>query len=283
MSEISSISTKIAQLAARQWGHVTRRQLLALGLGAEAISYRVKVGQLIPVHNGVYALGYRRVEPVARAAAAVLACGPTAVLSHDSAAALWGLRRWPRRPEITAPRCIRRAGITAHRSTTLTASEITTQLGVRTTTAARALREIRRRLNARQFTRLVNQARLDRLIGSEVAEALLGRPGNPTRSELEDAFRRFVERYHLPRPQVNVMLGGHEVDVLWPRERVIVELDGWDTHRDRRSFHADRERDAAHAAAGYLTVRITWQRLHADPAREAARLRRILALRIPSH
>ena len=281
MGDKYDVDGQISQLAARQHGHVTRAQLLALGMAPSTIAARVSAGRLIRVHAGVYAVGYRRVEPVARAAAAVLACGPTAVLSHDSVAALWGLRRWPRVPEVTVPRCVRRPGITAHRSRTLTPAETTVQLGVRVTTAARTVRDIRSRLTGPQFTRLVNQARLDRLIGSAVAEALLGRPGNPTRSELEDAFRRFVERYHLPRPQVNVMLDGHEVDVLWPRERVIVELDGWDTHRDRTSFHADRERDAAHAAAGYLTVRITWQRLHADPAREAARLRRILELREP--
>ena len=250
-------------------------------MAPSTIAARVTAGRLIRVHAGVYAVGYRRVEPVARAAAAVLAGGPTAVLSHDSAAALWGLRRWPRVAEVTVTTDRRPPAVRVHRSRTLTPAETTVQLGVRTTTAARTVRDIRPRLTARQFTRLVNQARLDRLISAAVAEALLGRPGNPTRSELEDAFRRFVERHALPRPQVNAMLDGHEVDALWARQRVIVELDGWDTHRDRTSFHADRERDTAHAAAGYLTVRITWQRLHADPAGEAARLRRILELREP--
>ena len=233
------------------------------------------------VHVGVYALGYRRVEPVARAAAAVLAAGPGAALSHDSAAALWGLRRWPARPEVIAPRYVRRAGIVAHRSITLTAGDITTQLAVRTTTAARTLHDLRSRLTTDRLTRLANDARLRRLISSEAAETLLGRPGNPTRSELEDAFHRFVQRHALPRPQVNPRPDRREVDVVWARQRVIVELDGWDTHRDRTSFHEDRERDAAHAAAGYQTIRITWERLHTDPAREAARLQRILALREP--
>ena len=182
---------------------------------------------------------------------------------------------------MIAPRHVRRAGIVAHRSITLTAGDVTTQLAVRTTTAARTLHDLRSRLTTGQLTRLANDARLRRLISSEAAETLLGRPGNPTRSELEDAFHRFVGRHALPRPQVNPRPDGREVDVVWARQRVIVELDGWDTHRDRTSFHEDRERDAVHAAAGYQTIRITWERLHADPAREASRLQRILALREP--
>ena len=276
MGDDRAISTKISQLAARQYGHVTRRQLLALGLGAEAISYRLGVGRLIAVHVGVYAVGYRRVEPVARGAAAVLACGPTAVLSHDSAAALWGLRRWPRIPEVTVSGDRRPTAITVHRSRTLGPRDVTTQLGVRTTTAARTLHDLRSRLTARQLTRLVNAARLEHLLDADRAEAVLGHRRNPTRSGLEDAFQRFVERHGLPQPETNARLAGREIDALFAASGIIVELDDFATHGDRATFASDRERDVAHAGRGLQTIRLTADQLTAETA---AILRRLLSAR----
>ena len=252
---------QISQLAARQWGHVTRGQLLSLGLRPRTLDARIAAGRLVRVHAGVYALGYRRVEPVARAAAAVLAAGDRAVLSHDSAAALWGLRRWPRVAEVTVPGDRRPPAITVHRSRTLTPDDVTTQLGVRTTTAARALRDIRRRVTARQFTRLVNRSRLERLISASTAAQFLDRAGNPTRSGLEDDFQTFLARHRLPRAEVNARVCGDEVDAFFPATKLIVELDDYETHGDRATFESDRERDAAHVAAGYRTIRLTPERL----------------------
>ena len=273
MSRKGDIDAHIAQLAARQHGHVTRGQLIALGLAPRTITARVAAGQLIRVHAGVYAIGYRRVEPVARAAAAVLAAGEGAVLSHDSAAALWGLRRWPRVPEVTVRRCVRRPGITAHRSRTLARRDTTTQLGVRTTTAARTLRDIRPRLTRKQLIRLVNDARLAHLLDSDGAEALLGHRRNPTRSGLEDAFQRFVERHGLAQPETGADVAGDEVDALFVAAKLIVELDDFDTHGDRATFASDRERDVAHADLGFQTIRLTRDQLTDDTA---AILRRLL-------
>ena len=72
---------------------------------------------------------------------------------------------------------------------------------------------------------------------------------------------------------------GYEVDALFERERVIVELDGWEFHNDRRSFERDRAKDVDTLLAGFVTVRITWERLHKHPRREAESLKRILASR----
>src|SRR5438309_2012866 len=95
MGDIPRISRQIAQIAARQHGNVTRPQLLAIGLGDDAISYRVKTDRLHRVHRGVYAVGRPPAQPIERAAAAVLACGPRAALSHGSAMTLWGFwKRW---------------------------------------------------------------------------------------------------------------------------------------------------------------------------------------------
>jgi very-short-patch-repair endonuclease len=112
--------------------------------------------------------------------------------------------------------------------------------------------------------------------------ALIQQPTGPTRSEFEDRFLVFARRYDLPTPNLNVRVAGYEVDVMFPAHKVIVELDGYDYHQGRRSFERDRERDAALLAAGYVTIRITWERLTTQPEREAARLEAILRSRTPT-
>jgi hypothetical protein len=283
VSDSPTLRQSIAQLATRQWGHVTRAQLLTLGVSVTTIDARVRDGRLIPVYRGVYAVGYRREDPIARACAAVLACGPGAVLSHDSALALWGLRRWPRVHEVITPGCVRRPGIRAHRSQTLTRAQTTVQFGIPVTRAARALRDMRRRLTSKQLVRLTNQARLDHILSAEEAEALLGHDRNPTRSGLEDELQRWFERYDVPQAVINVRPGGHEVDAHYPDQRVILEVDDYATHGDRASFQRDRDRDFEHLVAlDTVTVRLTRDRFDESTARafkELLRRRTPAALR----
>jgi hypothetical protein len=267
----------IQHLAEGQWGHVRRAQLRELGVPSGTIDGWVAAGKLILVHAGVYATLYRRREPHARAAAAVLAGWPDAVLSHDSAAALWGLRRWPPQPEITSARQIARAGIAAHRSRTLVDEDVTVHYGIQVTTAARTLRDIRSRIRTRRrFDQLVNQARLAHHLDSDTAYLLLGHRHNATRSQGEDTLLRFCIRHHLPIPLVNTEVNGYEVDAVFPDHRVIVEIDHYDTHGDPATWNDDRIRDADLAAAGYQVIRITEARLLSNPKAEAARLRTIL-------
>jgi hypothetical protein len=273
---------KIVQVVPRQLGHVTRRQLLDAGVPATTIDAWIRDGWLIPIYAGVYAFGYRRPEPIAQAMAAALAAGPGAVLSHDSALALLGLRRWTRPYEVITPRRVRRTGITAHRSTTLTRAQTTLWLGVPTTRAARAITDMQNRLTARQRTRLTNRARLEGLATADEAAALLGHRRNPTRSGLEDEFQRFVERHRLPQPITDVTVAGFEVDAYWPDRRLIVELDDEATHSDPITFASDRERDAVHAAGHIRTIRLLRPDLKgARGDRTAGLLRRALAV-LPS-
>ncbi|MEA2145609.1 MAG: hypothetical protein QOG59_1196, partial [Solirubrobacteraceae bacterium] len=123
-----------------------------------------------------------------------------------------------------------------------------------------ALHEILRRL-----PRAPGASRLARHITGE----------NPTRSQLEDAFLAFVERYGLPRPQINVIIAGFEVDIGYPEQRVIIELDSWRYHGDRAAFERDRARDSITTAAGFRTVRLTAERLIRA---EADRLRAMLSV-----
>ena len=285
----------IAALAKRQRGHVMRRQLLDSGLGEKAIDYRLKTSRLIPVYAGVYAVGHLPTLPQDRAVGAVLACGPGAVLSHGSAAALWGIfQRWEMPFEVTATSAHSRRGIRVHRAA-LTRNDIRIHLGIRVTSPARTLLDNCPRLRDKALRRAVNELRLQRHLRlTELAELLerfprnrgasrlrpfLQPPGGPTRSEFEDAFLEFAERYGLPQPLVNTRIAGREVDALFAAERVIVELDGYRFHASRERFERDRDGDAEMLAIGLATVRITWERMTRTPAREAERLLRILGAR----
>lgn len=294
MGDKRHLVAEISQVAARQWGNVTRAQLRRLGVSQRTIDRRIEAGHLIRVHAGVYAVGHPRPEATARAAAAVLACGPDAVLSHGSAAALWGLRdKWPARPEVSVVGDRRTPGVRVHRCLALEGRDIRRHKGIRVTSPARTLRDLTPRLSAKQLARAVNEARLHAGLRLEDLWEVVARlpwgtaklraflegeaASAPTRSVFEDAFRQFARRFKLPEPQINARVAGYEVDVLFAAERVIVELDGWRYHKD--AFESDRERDAATLAAGYVTVRITWRRLTQEPEREAARLLAILAAR----
>jgi very-short-patch-repair endonuclease len=286
----------IAQLAARQFGHVTYQQLGALGLSRHQIDRRVRSGQLIRVHHGVYAVGHPRPEAIARSEAAVLACGDAAVLGYFSGAALWEMRSvWPKIPEVIVPTRRRPAGIRIHVHPTLETRDIRRHRGIRVTSPARTLYDIAPKLTAAQLARAANEARLkghlrphdledilSRYPGAPLLRALIQQPTGPTRSEFEDRFLVFARRYDLPTPNLNVRVAGYEVDVMFPAHKVIVELDGYEYHQGRRSFERDRERDAALLAAGYVTIRITWERLTTQPEREAARLEAILRSRTPT-
>src|SRR5690606_15773158 len=86
-----------------------------------------------------------------------------------------------------------------------------------------------------------------------------------TRSEAEERFLVLIREARLPRPDANTMVGGHEVDFLWPEHGLIVEIDGFAFHSSRRSFERDRLRDAELTAAGLRVVRITWRQLTGQP------------------
>jgi hypothetical protein len=283
-------------LAARQHGNVTRRQMLTVGLNGRGIGDRVRCGRLHRVHRGVYAVGRPPVTPLERAAAAVLACGPDAALSHRSAMVLWGIwKRWETPLETSVIQGDPRPrGIVVHRAK-LNRRDVTVHYGIRVTSPARTLLDCAPTLTTRALTRAVNDARHLRILfletlgqaverypnhpGSAAIKPLLERTDGATRSGWEDDFPGFCAHYGLPAPRLNVSVCGYVVDALFTDAKLIVELDSWEYHQDRAAFERDRERDAHTAAAGFLTVRITRERVGRDPAAEAERLLRTLAAR----
>lgn len=288
-----SLEARLAALARRHHGYATRAELLAAGLNPGAIAHRARAGRLHRRHRGVYAIGYPRREPIALAAAAVLGGGAGAVLSHGSAAALWGLsRNWPDPPEVTTSRDRRDPGIRWHRSAALHPRDVRTHHGIRTTSAARTALDIAPRLDDRALARMIRDARIARWLyeaelieladrlrtksGAARVRTLITGTGGPTRSDLEDTFLGLARRHGLPTPLVNTQVAGYQVDVLFAAERVIVEIDGWEYHRDHANFEGDRARDAATLEAGYVTVRLTAAML--APAAQAATARRLHAI-----
>jgi hypothetical protein len=291
-----SIEERIARLALRQNGNVTGEQLKDLGLGAKAIYYRAQHKRLFPVHQGVFAVGRPPQTAVERYAAAVLACGPGAALSHFSALSLWGLSdRWPLPPHVTAATRRKRPGIITHEATNLDRKDIRPRTRIQVTSPARTVLDCARDLDRQgRLGRTLADARRAQIVSEGALHDVCARfPHHlgtkplkhaisvytPTRSEFEARFVAFCAHYGFPVPIVNTHVAGHEADTWFPDHRLIVELDGWDYHRDHPTFTSDRDRDTDRLVAGIETVRITWDRLTETPDREAARLKKLFARR----
>jgi Protein of unknown function (DUF559) len=232
--------------------------------------------------------------------AAILAAGHGAVLSHRSAAALWCIRDTAGRIDVTCPRSWRpRAGIASHH-VALAIDEITCRRGIPVTTPPRTLLDLAAVLAPAQLERAIDEAEVLRLTDAlSLADLVARHPGRQgvralrrildagrigaalTRSELEARFLAFLDRRGLRRPLVNASVetasGWLEVDCLWRRERVIVELDGYATHGTRAAFERDRARDRALQAAGFRVIRVTWRQLHEQPEVVAVELQALLS------
>jgi hypothetical protein len=290
------IDRAIAAVAATQLGNITRRQLLQLGLSRQAIEYRLKIGRLHRLYRGVYAVGRPPTDPLQWAAAAVLACGDRAMLSHGSAMTLWGLwQRWDAPFQLTVVGDRRLKGVRIHRVTNLLNRDVRTHNRIRTTSPARTALDMAPSLGRKSLTRAVNNARLKKILtldalrdvadrfprhpGARHIRALSQVKGGPTRSGGEDDFPGFCKRYGLPEPIMSTQVAGHEVDALFPEEKLIVELDSWPFHWSEQSFEDDRDRDADTLEADHETVRVTGERLKDRPQKEADRLKTILRRR----
>lgn len=288
------IDATIAALAEAQHGVVSRRQLLALGLGRRAIGHRVETGRLRPLYRGVYAVGHRAVSQDGRWMAALLASGPDAVLSHRSAAAMWGISVAAARIEVTVPgRRDARADTRLH-TARLAPDEVQTVRRLDVTTPARTLIDLAAVVRADTLARAVREAEVRRLADAtslaELIERHRGRRGLAAvrrivaaerldviaRSELEERFLAFAEEVGLPAPRANILIEGFEVDFAWREERLIVELDGFAYHGTRAAFERDRARDRRLQAAGWRVVRITWRQLRDERRAVAAELAALL-------
>lgn len=255
---------RIAALAARQYGVVSRAQLRSAGLSDEAVKTRVRAARLHRLHHGAYAVGHTRVSRSGRFLAAVLACGDRAGLCGRSAAANFGIRRQASGPvEVivaSANGRTQRPGIRLHRSSTLSLDELIVHDGIRTTGPARTLRDLKRLLDPQGYRAAIRQAEILRL-----DTGALGYVDDNTRSELERRLLRLVRAASLPRPERNAAVGSFVVDFLWRDAKLIVETDGFETHGVRTAFAADRRRDVELRLLGYTVLRFTYDDVTRDP------------------
>lgn len=292
----------IAALAVRQHGVVARWQLLAMRFTRRAIDNRIASGRLHPVYRGVYSVGHAHVIGRGRWMAAVLACGPQALLSHRSAAALWDLAP-SSSPliDVTASRArAGHRGIRLHRPRTLHPEDRARRDTIPVTSIARTLFDLAEAVDRRRLERAFEQAERLRLLNTSavarVCERGRGRralkviapllaassPTPETRSELERRFLDVCRRARLPPPEVNVLVEGFEVDALWRDQKLIVELDGYEYHSTRAAFERDRDRDMALQISGYRIIRVTSRRLADDPGEVADGVRALLGWRADS-
>jgi hypothetical protein len=291
---------EIARLATRQHGVVARRQLIELGLSRSAIDRRLRARRLLPVFAGVHAVGHGALRDEGWWMAAVLACGPGAVLSHHAAASLWELRDWAGGAidVTTASRSGRasRRGIALHRVRALPDGARAQQARIPVTSVARTAIDLAPRVGDRDLEQLVARglgaglltlAALRALVaaqpngmGAARVRALLGRLAGTgaadLRSRLEVDFAALCDTYNLPAPRTNVCVEGLTVDAFWPHAGLIAEADGYEFHSMPTAFETDRLRDQRLIRAGHRVIRFTYRQVVDRPAEVAETLRSML-------
>ena len=278
----------IADLAGRQHGLVSLRQLIALGLSQRAVHDRAARGRLHRVHRGVYALS-PVITPKGRLMAAVLACGAGAAASHRDAAQLLGIRPHARSLiEVSVPRGSARTlrGIQVHRARQIETARVD---GIPCTTVAQTLLDLCEVLKPFQVRKAITRAEHLRIFDLKDVERLLaaanGRRGAPILSSLlvdfepvrsgtriEELFRALCP---IP-PEEQYGIDGYWADFAWPEHRLIAETDGWETHGTRTEFEKDRERLQELVARGWRVVFFTYRQITNDPDRVRQMLKRLL-------
>jgi very-short-patch-repair endonuclease len=233
--------------------------------------------------------------------AAVLASGPDALLSHHTAAALWGIRGYSggaihvtARHKSTSTKRVRR-----HFSH-VPGDEWTVEEDIPVTSVHRTIFDLALTVSVDEVVAMIKEAeylnRWDRLSLPDLLERYPGKRGSRKvqfalerlkveppgrkRSKLEMRFAPFLRRHHLPLPRFNdwILLGAnrYRADCHWPQLRLIIELDGWEGHSSRSAFQDDRARDRALHAAGFSVVHITWNQLDLEPEAVASDLGQLL-------
>jgi predicted transcriptional regulator of viral defense system len=297
------VDAEVGWLAVAQNGVVTREQLEGLGLNDQAIAKRVARGRLHRIHQGIYSLTPGVMTERGMFMAAVLACGPGAVLSHRSAAYLWGLvDDWREPIDVTAANRRGRspAGVAAHRDGSVRPADRCTRFGIPCTAVARTLLDYAGASQEWELRRAIAQAEVLRLLDRPSMSALLKRSRRrrgvarlrlvldtihphtkKTRSELERLFLAMCQRAGLPDPEVNVWLPApdgrrYQADFLWRDVRLVIEADSRRFHDTDSAFLDERRREQQLQLARWRVSRCTWEEVEREPRRLAATIRGLL-------
>ena len=278
-------------IAGEQRGRVSRDQLREARVDRRAVDRRIRNGRLIVSQPGVYVVGHAADIELGDETAALLACGPRALLSHHSAATLWGLRPGTARPiHVTVPRGdhgVRPNGVVVHRTVLPTERDVHLDLPV--TSPARTMLDIAAALPERDIEYVLEEGLAKRLLtegavaevvaragrhpgARRLARVLATRTGTLTESGAQRQLLELIRQSDLPMPQTERPLLGYRVDLLWPDLRLVVEVDGYQFHGTRGAFERDRSRDARLQAAGYLVIRFTARQIEHQPLAVLAQL-----------
>jgi len=287
------VERKLAELAGGQHGVVTRVELLRVGVSAQEITHRLRVGSLIREHRGVYRVGHRAPSVEAHYLAAVRACGESALLSGRAAGHLLGLLkgRAPA-PEVTAPTERRVAGVRTRRCRDMDPRDGATYRGIPVTTVPRALVDMAADLSLHGLGRACHEAGvLHRTTPAQVEVVLARRPRSGgaanlrkilrgevrvTLSKLERVFLRRLRQAGLGLPETNRPAGGRRVDCRWPEQRLTVELDSYRFHHSRYAWEQDRRREREARARGDEFRRYTYGDVFEEPRLMLGELRELL-------
>jgi hypothetical protein len=291
---------RLAELAERQHGVVSIRQLTEpLGYSKSSVSRDVRSGRLHRLHPGVYAVGHTNLSPHGECLAAVLACGPDALLSHYSAGWLWGISKLAPAPfHVTGPIARKpRLPLRIHRSRCLVPEDRDVNEGIPVTAVPRTLLDLAAAVRFDLLRRMVERSEELKLFDLGPVESLLDRtrghhgwgrlrraialyqPVPFTRSGFERRFLQAVLRAGLPRPATGFVEAGCELDFYWPEERFAVELDVYGTHGTRAAFERDRLRQEDLKLGGVEMTRVTDVRFHREPAAVLERVALLLEKR----
>ncbi len=289
------VDALIARIAARQAGAVSRRQLLEVGLSRSQVQTRIEWGVLVPIHRGVYIAAAARGRPLSMEWAAVLACGPDALLSHATAGRIWGLPVPGGPVHVTTERRKHGPlrGVQTFSVTALHPSERRRKMNLPLTSPSLTLLDLAGALSRSRLAGALNEARVLRLVreaelgatlrrhpqrrGAAALSRLLAAEEGPrvTRSEAERRALGLM-RGHGLEPETNIGIGPWRVDFLFRAERVVVEVDGYRYHATPKRFVEDRRRTADLVARGFTVLSWTWDDLGPGSAQATERLIRTL-------
>jgi uncharacterized protein DUF559 len=247
---------------------------------------------------GVYAVGWPQMTKRRRWMVAVLACGEGAVLSHCSAAALWGIGEERNgRIDVSIRRRseLKRPGLRVRARAKLDPARIAVKDGIPLTDVVQTLVDLATELPSRRVERAINEADKHDLVDPETLRCRLGgyegEPGvKPLRtlldkrtfrlsdSDLEIFFRPIASAAGLPPPLSQQVVNGWEVDFYWPDLGLIVETDGLRYHRTASTQTRDVRRDRAHALAGKTPLRFTHYEVKYEPTQVRQELKRAAAM-----
>jgi hypothetical protein len=296
MKDLRAVNAKVRDYQRNHHGVISRKEALALGLSDAMIQGKVRRGEWETVHRGVFRDAGAPRTPYQTLRAACVAVGDHAVVSHRSAAWLWGLvDRPPQTPDITVAHPLQHGrharGIVRHQSNDLDESAISERHGIRTTNPLRTLVDLGAWVTAKELADAIDRAIARKLVTIPALLAEVervgrrGRPGPgplrrllkqrgfigvPHPSVLESKTQRLFLANKLPLPDCELVTGhegGYRLDFAYPALKLAIEVDGYVWHFSPEHKRRDDARRRALTLQGWCILIYSWVEITKDPGR----------------